>query len=52
MTVGDGGAAVLLGGVAVLAVGEIGKRRRVRVIGLGVLFAECVMAVVGLLAMA
>lgn len=50
MTVSDLGLALLLGGAALLAAGEIGKHRQVRTIGLATLFAGWVMTVIGLLA--
>jgi hypothetical protein len=50
VTASDLGLELLLSGAAFLAVGEIGKRRQVRTIGLGVLLAGCAMTVIGLLA--
>lgn len=50
MIASDAGVALLFNGAALLAAGEIGKRRRVRVIGLVVLLTGCAMTVIGLLA--
>ncbi|WP_171009368.1 hypothetical protein [Sphingomonas sp. 2SG] len=50
MIASDAGVALLLNGAALLAAGEIGKRRRVRGIGLVVLLTGCAMTIIGLLA--
>ena len=50
MTASDVGLTLLFSGAVLLAAGEIGKQRRVRVIGLGVLLTGCAMTVIGLLA--
>lgn len=50
MTASDLGLGLLLSGAALLAAGEIGKRRQVRTIGLSALLAGCAMTVIGLLA--
>lgn len=49
MTLSDAGMALLLGGAALLAAGEIGQRRRVRVVGLMALLAGCATTVIDLL---
>jgi hypothetical protein len=50
VTASDVGLTLLFSGAVLLAAGEIGKQRRVRVIGLGVLLTGCAMTVIGLLA--
>jgi hypothetical protein len=39
--------ALLIGGAALLAIGEIGKRRRARFVGLAALLAGCAMTIIG-----
>jgi hypothetical protein len=51
VTASDVGLTLLFSGAVLLAAGEIGKQRRVRGIGLGVLLTGCAMTVIGLLAL-
>jgi len=52
VTAADAGLVLLLSGAALLAISEIGKRRRVRMVGVAASLAGCAITIPGLLAQA